>query len=409
MTTTLALRRTLALPMVLAMALAMLFAGTHAALADAPSKLDELLDDFDGANALDNAALNVTITSDEPSDPSVYLIGGVENDPIVGLIKGKTYLFEYSATGAGLEDDDAIIIRAFDDKGAAEEILGPDLAASSLSTTVEDAAEGSFAFGVPGGLTGEVTFVVSIEREEADEDLEVLFVQFTAKSFADPEAADAGDENRGPSLFIRFSVSTIPAPVAPAPAPSAPAAAAPVEQPAGGAQFVDASGTPIDPTIAVADGAMTVSAGGFDTTLAGDGGATAASGPVTSESGSFTTTIEGDIPEGSVVEVWMFSEPRLVAAGLSDGGGTLSIDVPTGAPLDGGDPIPAGTHTMQLLIPTASGVVAMNVGVTVGGPVPASVPAGEGQVPTAPFAIAALLAVGATALVGRRTLVAPTA
>ena len=210
-------------------------------------------------------------------------------------------------------------------------------------------------------------------------------------------------------LPLNLTVVSEPAPTPePAPsAPSAPAAAAPVEQPAGGALFVDASGTPTEPTIAVENGALAVSAGGFDTTVAGDGGATATSGPVTSESGSFTTTIEGDIPDGSVVEVWMFSEPRLVAAGLSDGGGTLSIDVPTGEPLDGGDPIPAGTHTMQLLIPTDSGLVAMNVGVTIGGPVPTVVPAGEGPAPIGAFVLAALLAVGIVTVTGRRALIPP--
>jgi len=208
-------------------------------------------------------------------------------------------------------------------------------------------------------------------------------------------------------IVFEFTISTVPSRTTTPDARPAPATA-PVTQPAGGAQFVDASGTPVATTVSVTDGVMTVTAGGFSVATTGDLGATVTSGPVALPSGTLSTTITGAIPAGSVVEVRMFSTPRLVAAARSDGSGTLTIDLPLGEPLDGGEPIPAGTHTMQLLIPTSSGPVAMNVGVTVGGPVPTRVPAGQGQAPLAPFALTSLLALGAAVAIGRRTRLTPT-
>jgi len=41
-------------------------------------------------------------------------------------------------------------------------------------------------------------------------------------------------------------------------------------------------------------------------------------------------------------------------------------------------PIPAGVHTLQLQLPTASGTQVLNVGVTLGQLTPTSVRAGEG-------------------------------
>ena len=83
----------------------------------------------------------------------------------------------------------------------------------------------------------------------------------------------------------------------------------------------------------------------------------------------------------------------------------LTFTIPLGAPLDGGGPVSAGAHTLQLALLTVSGMQAVNVGVTVGGPVPASVPAGEGPVPM-PLALlfAALMSVGGAVLVGHRAL-----
>jgi hypothetical protein len=79
--------------------------------------------------------------------------------------------------------------------------------------------------------------------------------------------------------------------------------------------------------------------------------------------------------------------------------------IPVASPLDGGGPVSAGQHTLQLALPTASGMQAVNVGVTVGGPVPASVPAGEGPaVPVGLLALGLLAAAGAGLAVRRQAV-----
>lgn len=85
---------------------------------------------------------------------------------------------------------------------------------------------------------------------------------------------------------------------------------------------------------------------------------------------------------GSVIEVWMFSSPRLVAAHRVGDEACHRFTIPVGAPLDGGGALAVGPHTLQLAMPSAGGMAAIDVGVSVGGPVPASVPAGEGPGPS---------------------------
>ena len=73
-----------------------------------------------------------------------------------------------------------------------------------------------------------------------------------------------------------------------------------------------------------------------------------------------------------------------------------SASGPGGAPLDGGGTVTTGRHTLQLALPTASGMQAVHVGVTFGGPVPGSIPAGERpSVPAGPIAFGLLAATGA--------------
>jgi hypothetical protein len=95
-----------------------------------------------------------------------------------------------------------------------------------------------------------------------------------------------------------------------------------------------------------------------------------------------------------------------VAAHLTSELPCQTFTIPVVAPLDGGGPISAGAHTLQLALPTAPGMQAVNVGVTVGGLVPSRVPAGEG--PTVPVGLVAfgLLAAAGAALAVRRQVVA---
>jgi hypothetical protein len=144
---------------------------------------------------------------------------------------------------------------------------------------------------------------------------------------------------------------------------------------------------------------------GLTVTLSGGPGTSATNGLVTSPNGTIDCEVCTTLATGGVIEAWMFSTPRLVAAWRVEDLPCQRFAIPVGAPLDGAGPLPAGAHTLQLALPTASGMQAINVGVTVGGPVPASVPAGEGSVPM-PLALllAVLVSVGGAVLVGRRVL-----
>jgi len=67
--------------------------------------------------------------------------------------------------------------------------------------------------------------------------------------------------------------------------------------------------------------------------------------------------------------------------------------------------VSGGAHTLQLALPTASGMQAVNVGVTVGGPVPSRVPAGEAPaVPGGLVAFGLLAAAGAVVAVRRQVV-----
>jgi hypothetical protein len=141
---------------------------------------------------------------------------------------------------------------------------------------------------------------------------------------------------------------------------------------------------------------------GIRVTLTGGAGTSVSNGLVANPNGEIVCEVCSDLPVGQVIEVWMFSTPRLVAAHLIGPGECRTFTIPLGAPLDGGAPVSAGAHTLQLALPTASGMQAVNVGVTVGGPVPASVPAGEGAVPTPGPLLALTLLIAAGAVVAAR-------
>jgi len=148
------------------------------------------------------------------------------------------------------------------------------------------------------------------------------------------------------------------------------------------------------------------SADGIRVTFTGGAGTSVANGLVANPAGEITCEVCLDLATGNVVEVWMFSTPRLVAAHRIDAEPCQQFSIPVVAPLDGGGPVSAGAHTLQLALPTASGMQAVNVGVTVGGPVPASVPAGEGPNVPLGLLVFGLLASAGAALAVRRQVVA---
>jgi len=144
---------------------------------------------------------------------------------------------------------------------------------------------------------------------------------------------------------------------------------------------------------------------GVQVTFTGGGGSDASRGLVANPNGEIVCEVCIPLAAGQVIEVWMFSTPRLVAAHLTQDLPCQRFSIPVGAPLDGGGPISAGAHTLQLALPTAQGMQAVNVGVTLRGPLPGSVPAGEG--PTVPVGLVAfglLAAAGAAWAVRRQVM-----
>jgi hypothetical protein len=154
-------------------------------------------------------------------------------------------------------------------------------------------------------------------------------------------------------------------------------------------------------------GQVRYEADGVRLTLTGAAGTSTSRGLVANPNGEVECEICATVPPGGVIEVWMFSEPRLVAAHLVEPGPCQRFTIPVGTPLDGGDAVTAGAHTLQLALPTASGMQAVNVGVTIGGPVPGSIPAGEGPVlPAGLVGLVLLAAAGGVIAAGRRAVTA---
>jgi hypothetical protein len=155
-------------------------------------------------------------------------------------------------------------------------------------------------------------------------------------------------------------------------------------------QFSDGSRTSLT-TSSAEDGQVRFSADGLTVTLTGARGTSASNGLVVDPAGEIACEICLALSAGEVVESWLFSEPRLVAAHAVTEDGCHLFTIPLGAPLDGQGPVPTGAHTLQFVLPTASGMQAVNVGVTVGGGVPTSIPAGDGLLPQGTGPISAVL------------------
>jgi len=151
-----------------------------------------------------------------------------------------------------------------------------------------------------------------------------------------------------------------------------------------------------------APGQVRYEADGVRLTLTGAVGTDAARGLIANPNGEVECEICAQLAAG-VIEAWMFSTPRLVAAWSIADLPCQTFTIPVVSPLDGGGPVSAGAHTLQLVLPTASGMQAVNVGVTVGGVVPTRVPAGEGpSVPSGLVGLGLLAAAGALAAARRR-------
>ena len=141
-------------------------------------------------------------------------------------------------------------------------------------------------------------------------------------------------------------------------------------------------------------GGAVIEAEGMRITLDGGLGATESAGLLVAPDGEIVCEVCAMLAADSIVEAWIYSTPRLAAAVRVEvdttSGECPVLRIPVGSPLDGGDGIAAGAHTLQLRMFTDEGFEVVATGITVGGPVPASIPAGEGPVRTS----AALLVLG---------------
>jgi hypothetical protein len=134
-------------------------------------------------------------------------------------------------------------------------------------------------------------------------------------------------------------------------------------------------------------GVVRYASDGLLVTLAGASPTGTQRGLVATAQGTIECEVCAFLADGGVIEAWVFSDPRLVAAWRVEDMETFlaglpcqRFTIPLGAPLDGRGAVPVGLHTLQLQLPTVSGVQAVNIGVTVGSLTPSTVRAGEGAV-----------------------------
>ena len=130
-------------------------------------------------------------------------------------------------------------------------------------------------------------------------------------------------------------------------------------------------------------GGVLLEAEGLTVSVAAVGGASPQTGVVTPVGGEIVCEVCAGLVAGSTVEAWMYSTPQLTAAVQvpddHEDGDCVLLNIPTGAPLTG-EAVEAGAHTLQLRLPTTSGLEVLATGVTVGTAVPTAVPAGSGPV-----------------------------
>jgi hypothetical protein len=116
---------------------------------------------------------------------------------------------------------------------------------------------------------------------------------------------------------------------------------------------------------------------------------------VVPEGRSLIAGLDAGVADAEVIEVWVYSAPRIVAAARSDGSGATRLEIPLPVPLDGGPPIVSGPHTLQMRIPGSSGMFIVNVAIEIGVPIPSGIQAGRTGVPESharPTVIAASVA-----------------
>lgn len=161
-------------------------------------------------------------------------------------------------------------------------------------------------------------------------------------------------------------------------------------------------------------GGVLLEAEGLTVSVAAVGGASPQTGVVAPVGGEIVCEVCAALAAGSTIEAWMYSTPQLTAAVQvpddHEDGDCVLLTIPVGAPLTG-EAFEAGAHTLQLRLPTTSGLEVLATGVTVGTPVPTSIPAGEGSRDSGLLGLSVLLGLGGLFVVGsaRRSRAVPIA
>ena len=88
-------------------------------------------------------------------------------------------------------------------------------------------------------------------------------------------------------------------------------------------------------------------------------GASADAGVRAPSGGPVDVSVAGPLTPGAVIEAWVRSEPRLVAAAAVpedyEEGDAVTFTVPLATPLDGGEAVEDGDHTLELRMYTEDG------------------------------------------------------
>ena len=156
-------------------------------------------------------------------------------------------------------------------------------------------------------------------------------------------------------------------------------------------------------------GGVVVEGDGMRVAVASTLGASTGAGVRAPSGGLVDVSVSGPLTPGAVIEVWVRSEPRLVAAAAVpadyEDGDAVAFTVPLATPLDGGEAVEDGEHTLELRMYTADGFEVIATGLTVGSIAPTSIPAGEGPaVPSSLIGFGLLAAAGAVLVVRRQAV-----
>jgi hypothetical protein len=185
-----------------------------------------------------------------------------------------------------------------------------------------------------------------------------------------------------------------------------PAAGGPPRVAAGRGNWQQSDGTLVSlRASAPAENQVRYETDGMQLTLTGAAGTSVETGLVADQNGEIICEVCAQLADGETIQAWMFSTPRLIGEHRVEDLPCQQFVLSLAAPHDGAGLVTVGAHTLQLTLPTTDGMQAVNVGVTVGGPVPTGIAAGEGlPSPWSAVLLASTIALAGAVATRRRPL-----